>query len=150
MKIQRIVRHVFLERYGVKAWITGNEAARPSMVIVTTATVPVLNIIGLSLSISRSKIRNIHYVPEYWSKRSTKGSYPSAFISQFKLFRWLLVGSRYQQFARHWPISLRSVSVHYINTSHEAQTKSYQISRKASQAIIETVKNSGTSLCWCV
>jgi len=61
-----------------------------------------------------------------------------------------LVASRYQHFARHWPISLRSVSVHYINTSHEAQTKSYQISRKASQAITETVKNSGTSLCRCV
>jgi hypothetical protein len=100
------------------------------------------------LSVSRSKVRNIHNAHEAWSKRSTKRSQPSAFISQFNLFRWLLVGSRYQHFARHWPISFWSVSAHYNTTWNSNQILSNLSKGKSCNH--RDRKNAGTSLRWCL
>ena len=139
MKIHWIVRHVFLERYGVEEGISGNAATRPSMVIEITATVWSLNISGLYICPFHDQKLEI-YIKHMSSEVNARLRGHTLCISQFKLFRKYLVGSMYQHLASHRPISLRSVTVHYINTSHEAQTKSYQISRRAGHEITETVK----------
>jgi hypothetical protein len=148
MQIQRIVMYVFLERYDVwvnhKKWssVTKYDCSdnRKNLKFKYQR--------ALCLSISRSKVRNIHNVHEIWCKRSTERAYQSACISKFKLFPLHLVREYAPHFARHWPISFcphRStiLILHMKLKPNRIKSLEQQVRKSRKR------NNSGTSLCCC-